>query len=129
MAARAGVKLAYEEAASVNEVLLVGRVSGEPTVRALPSGDLLTSWRLVVDRSGAAPGTGVRAPTIDTIDCIAHNRRVQRLATRWVSGDVLEVRGALRRRFWRGAHGAASRCEVEVSQARKVSRVAKDSPV
>jgi single-strand DNA-binding protein len=34
-----------------NEVYLVGRLSGEPIERELPSGDLLLSWRLVVDRA------------------------------------------------------------------------------
>lgn len=110
---------------AVNEVLLVGRVSGEPTTRALPSGDELTSWRLVVDRDGtASAATGRRVPTVDTIDCVAHRRAIQRLVARWVHGDVVEVRGSLRRRFWRDKHGAASRCEVEVTEARKAKPVA-----
>jgi single-strand DNA-binding protein len=122
MAARTGARPVDGEVGSVNQVLLVGRLSGEPTVRALPSGDVLTSWRLVVDRTGVpAAASGIRAPTVDTIDCVAHKRSVQRLATRWVSGDVLEVRGVLRRRFWRGAQGAASRCEVEVTEAKRAT--------
>lgn len=122
MAARTGARSVYDEVGSANQVLLVGRLSGEPTVRTLPSGDVLTSWRLVVDRPGAPAATsGIRVPTVDTIDCVAHKRSVQRLATRWAPGDVLEVRGALRRRFWRGAQGAASRCEVEVTEAKKAT--------
>ena len=104
-------------AESVNEVRLVGRLSGDPAVRVLPSGDELTVWRLVVDRD--PDKRGLRAPAVDTIDCVAHRPTVQRLAARWVAGDTLEVQGALRRRFWRGAGGTASRCEVEVSAARK----------
>lgn len=102
---------------TVNEVRLVGRLSGEPAVRVLPSGDELTVWRLVVDR---APDKHVpRAPSVDTIDCVAHRPNIQRMAMRWAAGDTLEVQGALRRRFWRGAGGTASRCEVEVSAAKK----------
>jgi single-strand DNA-binding protein len=41
------------------------------------------------------------------------------MAARWSAGDMLEIQGALRRRFWRGAGGTASRCEVEVSAAKK----------
>jgi single-strand DNA-binding protein len=106
----------------VNEVVLVGRVSAEPTTRVLPSGDELVSWRLIVDRDnhGVQP-TGIRLPTVDTIDCVAHKAGVRRAASRWSGGEILEVRGALRRRFWRGAQGAASRCEVEVLVAKKVS--------
>jgi single-strand DNA-binding protein len=104
---------------SVNDVRLIGRLSGAPTVRTLPSGDEFTVWRLVVGRSGAAVSNS-RAPTVDTIDCAAHKRSVQRLAAKWASGDVLEVNGALRRRFWRGAQGLASRYEVEVSEAKRL---------
>lgn len=107
---------------SVNEVRLVGRLSGEPVVRTLPSGDELTVWRLVVDRqvdkSGAGK-SGARSPSVDTIDCVAHRPNIQRLAERWSAGDALEVHGALRRRFWRGGGGTASRCEVEVTAARR----------
>lgn len=108
-------------AIAVNEVRLVGRLSAEPEARALPSGDELTTWRLVVDRVGTpARPAGGRAPTVDTIDCVAHKPSLRRLASRWAPGDVLEVTGALRRRFWRAPHGPASRYEVEVTSAKKV---------
>jgi single-strand DNA-binding protein len=105
-----------------NDVTLVGRLSAAPAVRALPSGDELVSWRLVVDRQnrGQAP-TGVRLPTVDTIDCVAHRPAVRRAAARLLGGETLELRGALRRRFWRGAQGAASRCEVEVFEVKRPS--------
>src|SRR5665213_1640239 len=105
-----------------NDVVLVGRLSAAPTVRLLPSGDELVSWRLIVDREnrGQAP-SGARLPTVDTIDCMAHRAAVRRSAVRWVGGETLEVRGALRRRFWRGSHGAASRCEVEVLEVKRLA--------
>jgi single-strand DNA-binding protein len=108
-----------------NEVVLIGRLAGPPTTRTLHSGEELISWRLVVDRLNrdVRASTGVRQPTVDTIDCIARRAGVRRLASRWVAGDVLEIRGALRRRFWRGAQGTASRCEVEVDQAKKVPKL------
>ena len=104
-----------------NEVVLGGRVSGQPTVRVLPSGDELVSWRLVVGREnrGLSP-SGRQLPTVDTIDCVAFKAGVRRVANRWVGGEVIEVRGELRRRFWRGAAGAASRCEVEVLQIKRI---------
>jgi single-strand DNA-binding protein len=105
-----------------NEVVLGGRVSGEPTVRVLPSGDELVSWRLVVGRDNhRVSPTGRQLPTVDTIDCVAFKAGVRRTAARWAGGEVIEVRGELRRRFWRGAQGAASRCEVEVLEIRRIS--------
>ena len=104
-----------------NEVVLAGRVSGEPTVRVLPSGDALVSWRLVVGRGsrGLSP-SGRQLPTVDTIDCVAFKAGLRRAAARWAGGEVIEVRGELRRRFWRGGQGAASRCEVEALEMRKI---------
>ncbi|MGH8889967.1 MAG: single-stranded DNA-binding protein [Acidothermaceae bacterium] len=108
-------------APALNEVRLIGRLSGDPTTRLLPSGDELTTWRIVVDRpEPRGPSNGRRSPTVDTIDCVAHKPAIRRLASRWPPGAVLEISGALRRRFWRGAAGPASRCEVEVVAAKKL---------
>jgi single-strand DNA-binding protein len=105
-----------------NEVVLGGRVSGEPTVRVLPSGDELVSWRLVVGRDNrGVSARGRQLPTVDTIDCVAFKAAVRRVAAGWTGGEVVEVRGELRRRFWRGAQGAASRCEVEVLEIKKIN--------
>lgn len=107
-----------------NEVVLVGRVSGVPEERELPSGDLLVAWRVVVDRPEprrpARPGS--RTPTIDTLDCVGWTARVRRTARGLADGDVVAVEGTLRRRFWRGGAGANSRTEVEVESVRRLSR-------
>ncbi len=106
-----------------NEVLLVGRVPAAPEERVLPSGDVLVSWRVVVARVPVRrPPDGVRSPTVDTLDCVAWTASARRAASALVADDVVEVSGALRRRFWRAGAGAASRCEVEVSSVRRVSR-------
>lgn len=110
--------------ATRNEVLLVGRISGAPEERELPSGDVLASWRVVVDRPAphrpARPGA--RATTIDTLDCVAWTAGVRRTARTLAEGDVVSIGGSLRRRFWRSGAGAASRTEVEVASLRRVRR-------
>ena len=106
-----------------NEVVLVGRVPAAPEERELPSGDVLVIWRVVVGRPPACrPPEGVRATTVDTLDCVAWTAPTRRAAAALLPDDVVEVTGALRRRFWRAGAGAASRCEVEVSSVRRVSR-------
>lgn len=126
MAARAAQAAVEEPAATPgrNEVVLVGRVSGAPQERELPSGDVLVAWRVVVERSPSRRPVpvGVRASTVDTVDCVAWGTGVRRTARALVEGDVVEVEGALRRRFWRTGSGAASRTEVEVEQLRRLSR-------
>ena len=107
-----------------NEVRLVGRVSGEPEERLLPSGDSLVSWRVVVDRPPGArrAPAGVRAATVDTVDCVAWPAGLRRTARGLAEGDVVEVTGALRRRFWRAGPTSVSRTEVEVDRVRRLSR-------
>jgi single-strand DNA-binding protein len=108
-----------------NEVLLVGRLAAEPVRRDLPSGDPLVTFRLVVGRPpGPRRGSSAagRVPTVDTLDCAAWRKDVQRSLARMSAGDVLEVHGALRRRFWRTGGGAASRSEVEVARVRRVEQ-------
>jgi single-strand DNA-binding protein len=113
-----------EDEQALNEVALVGRVSAAAEERVLPSGDVLLSWRLVVDRPPArkAPPEGVRVPTQDTVDCVAFAAAARRAAKALEPGDVVRVDGALRRRFWRAGAAAASRTEVEVASLKRLVR-------
>jgi single-strand DNA-binding protein len=107
------------EPGHLNTVVLRGRLAAPAQERELPSGDLLAAFRLIVDRPRPRrPGT----PTVDTLDCVAWRPRLRRVVGAWRAGDVVEVRGALRRRFWRGPAGPASRCEIEVSGGRRVTK-------
>lgn len=109
---------------SRNEVLLVGRLSTPPTERELPSGDPLVMFRVVVDRPAARRGEPARRATVDTLECVAWTAALRRAACAWSAGDVLEVQGALRRRFWRSPGGLGSRYEIEVSRARRLTKAA-----
>lgn len=109
--------------AARNEVVLVGRVSGAAEDRELPSGDVLTTFRVVVDRPPLrrSPPEGVRPPTVDTLDCVAWTAATRRRAQSLGPGDLVSVEGALRRRFWRTPGGPASRYEVEVLALRRLT--------
>src|SRR5262245_15080070 len=104
---------AQQEAATaaVNEVRLVGRVSQTPEEKALPSGDSVRTCRLVVSRP---PGTTTSRQQVDALECAVWSGRAKRSVGGWKADDVVEVTGAVRRRFFRTASGAASRVEVEV---------------
>lgn len=124
MAARSKVDTKHEMSGAldgceaVNEVRLVGRLSALPEERELPSGDTLVSFRVVVPRGPDAK----RRPTVDALECVAWTPRTKRSACSWRLGDVVEVTGVLRRRFFRTGAGPASRVEVEVGRARVVRR-------
>ena len=90
-----------------------------PGPEDLPSGDLLLTFRVVVDRSDTVAG---QRRQVDTIDCAAWSGRVQRTVRSWTAGDVVSVEGHLRRRFRRSEAGAVSRVEVEVTKARRAKQ-------
>jgi single-strand DNA-binding protein len=108
-----------------NQVKLVGRVAAAPETKEMPSGDLMTSFRVIVPREDR-PASGSRGPTrkggVDTIECVAWRAGLRRTVNSWQEGDMVAVTGALRRRFWRGEAGASSRHEIEVLEATRVRR-------
>jgi single-strand DNA-binding protein len=97
----------------VNAITLVGRLSGAPEWRSLPAGREVAVWRLIVEHQDA------RSPqdAIDTIRCVAYDAAVQAGVRGWSHGDLIEVRGALRHRFWRGPTGPRGLYEVEAVSA------------
>ncbi|MCO6007964.1 single-stranded DNA-binding protein [Actinoallomurus purpureus] len=99
--------------AHVNEIVLIGRLSGVPEWKALPGGGQVAVWRLIVEHQDA------RSPqdAIDTIRCITYDPSLQPGVRDWRHGDVIEVRGALRHRFWRGPAGPRGLYEVEATVA------------
>jgi single-strand DNA-binding protein len=99
----------------VNEVVVGGRISGAPEAREMPSGDTVVLLRLVVPRSSSRARARGAGATVDTIDVACWTKALQRKAARLKPGDLVTVRGALRRRFWRSPGGPASRYEVEAT--------------
>ena len=97
----------------VNEIVLIGRLSGEPEWRDLPGRDQVAVWRLIVEHRDA------RSPqdAIDTIRCVTYDPRLQAAVRTWSHGDVIEVHGALRHRFWKSPTGPRGVYEVEAASA------------
>jgi single-strand DNA-binding protein len=106
---------------TLNEVVLRGRVSGDPQVRELPSGTTLVSFRLVLARE-RTPMTASSKVVSDWVECSAWGARVRKQASGWHDGDQVEVRGALRRRYYRGGDQSRSSVEVEMLGGRLVRR-------
>lgn len=97
----------------LNHVHLSGRISADPQVLELPSGDEIVTFRLVVDRDAAARKHSKQ--TVDTIECVAWGARVRRTVARLRADERVEVQGSLRRRFSRGGAGVQSFASVEVA--------------
>jgi len=102
---------------SVNEVRLVGRLSQDPEVKTMPSGDELWTFRLVVAR----PDSPSRV-SVDALECSVWTARPRKSVSGWRAGDQVEVTGAVRRRFFQSGSGPVSRVEIEVATAKLIRR-------
>ncbi len=106
-----------------NEVRLVGRLTGEPAVVELPSGDALVTFRVSIPRgttsTGPQPSSGRR---VDSVPCTAWSPRLRRSILTWRAGDLVEVSGAVRCRFYQAGGATRSRVEVEATAARIMRR-------
>ncbi|GAA1111019.1 single-stranded DNA-binding protein [Nocardiopsis composta] len=98
-----------------NEVVLEGRVTAEPSVRELPSGDRLVTWRVTVARPGGERDAGRQT---DSITCVSFRADIQDATRGWRIGDLVHVTGALRRRYRRSRGFAGGVVEVEASAVR-----------
>jgi len=108
-----------------NAVELRGRVSSAPVERELPSGALITTFRMSIPRA-RSPMTAGSSQSVDWVDCTAWSAKSRRSVGAWSVGDQVEVSGALRRRFFRAGDGSSTRLEVEVLGARRAR--ARDRP-
>src|SRR4051794_41886905 len=85
----------------VNEVTLVGRVSQPAEEQVLPSGSELWKFRVIVGR----PPSPASRITVDALDCVVWAKRPARSVAGWRTGDLVEVKGSLRRRFFAPSGG------------------------
>lgn len=107
-----------------NDVVLCGELSAVVEERTLASGDIILTTRISVGRDpriAAKRGSTKAGPRADTIDCVVWSPRVQRTVRRWQVGDTVLLEGAIRRRFFSGAKGTASRVEVEITRGRRLA--------
>jgi single-strand DNA-binding protein len=96
---------------TVNVVVLAGRLSADPEVSEMPSGDRVAKLRLQV------PDAGKRVLPLPVAAWAAGPRRdCERLA----KGDAVMVRGHLVRRFFRGNGGGRAMMEVVASEVKKL---------
>src|SRR3954447_8503197 len=108
---------------TANQVRLRGRLAAAPRLRELPSGDTVWSLRVVVERPPLPPGQERPRQRVDSLECTVWAGRLKSQVGRWEAGDVVDVSGALRRRFFRAGGATASRVEVELTAGRRVRRV------
>ena len=106
---------------ALNDVLLRGRVSSIAVEKELPSGDKVAEFRIVIAR-GDEIG-------FDTIDISAWSSKLRRSASSLKPEEWVEVSGSIKRRFWRGATGLASRWQIDASEITRLSELLWATPI
>ena len=105
-------RVAKEEFSPTNEVRLVGRVTSLAVEKELPSGDKVVEFRVVIGREKLRNGK----KEVDSLDIAAWSAKARRAALAVKIDSWVEVKGSVRRRFWRAPTGLASRWQVEASE-------------
>ena len=95
-----------------NEVLLVGRVTSSAVEKLLPSGDRVVEFRVVIGRDKSR---GAKKE-VDSLDIAAWSSKTRKAALSLKIDTWVEIKGSVRRRFWRAPTGLASRWQVEASE-------------
>jgi len=95
----------------VNVVVLAGRLSDQPEVKELPSGDRVTRFRLQVPEAGKR---------VLPLPVSAWDKLARKGCERLGKGDAVLVRGDFVRRFFRDGGGGRSVTEVVATEVKKL---------
>lgn len=86
----------------MNRVVLVGRLTKDPELRATASGIPVCSFTVACDRRYQKPGEERKA---DFINCIAWQKSAEAIAQYFGKGDRIALEGSLQTRSWDGEDG------------------------
>lgn len=110
---------------------MVGELTPPVEPRRRPDGGEVLTFRVAVRTPTAGDGRDAtrespRAPgptgRRDILDCVVGPAAVRRRLEACLPGDVIELSGALRHRFWNTAGRVQSRYEIEVVTLRRLAR-------
>jgi single-strand DNA-binding protein len=97
---------------NLNKVMLIGRLTRDPEMRYMPSGQPVTNFSIATNRYAAGPD-GERREFTDYHNCVAWNigkRNLAELAGQHLrKGSLVFVEGRLQTRSWEGQDGQKRR--------------------
>lgn len=114
-----------------NEIVVVGELIAPVEPRCRTDGREVLTFRVAVRAPTTSPGADSRAPDAgeggaagrrDTLDCVVISTAMRRRLELYHPGDIVELSGALRHRFWSTAGRVQSRYEIEVSSLKRRTR-------
>ena len=86
----------------MNKVILVGRLTKDPELRATTSGIPVCSFTVACDRRYVKQGEERKA---DFINCIAWRQAGESISKYFVKGNRIALEGSIQTRTWQDADG------------------------
>jgi single-strand DNA-binding protein len=99
--------------ASLNKVMLIGNVGGDPEMRFTPSGSPVTSFRLATNRVISGGEGGERKKETEWFSIVTWNKLAENCNQFLTKGQRVYVEGRLHTQAWEGQDGQ-KRTKVEV---------------
>jgi len=90
--------------ASLNKVMLIGNVGGEPEMRFTPNGNPVTSFRMATNHIYTTPD-GERKQETEWFSVVAWGRLAEQCNQFLSKGRLVYAEGRLRTRSWEGQDG------------------------
>ncbi|KTB48432.1 single-strand binding protein [Dehalogenimonas alkenigignens] len=89
---------------SLNKVMIIGNVGGDPEMRFTPSGHPVTSFRVAATRRWDSPD-GERKEETEWFSVVAWNKLAEQCNQLLAKGRLVYVEGRLQTRTWDGQDG------------------------
>lgn len=104
----------------MNQVILIGRLTGDPEIRHTQSNTAVTTFTVAADRRGEGA---------DFIPCVAWRERAEFIAKYFTKGQKIALTGELQSRSYTDKNGQKRTVyEVNVNTAEFVERKAQEEP-
>jgi single-strand DNA-binding protein len=90
--------------ASLNKVMIIGNLGGEPEMRFTPNGNPVTSFRIATNRAYTT-AEGERKQETEWFTVVAWNKLAEQCNQFLTKGRLVYAEGRLRTRSWDGQDG------------------------
>jgi single-strand DNA-binding protein len=94
----------FRSSSSLNKVMIIGNLGGDPEMRFTPSGNPVTSFRVATNRVFNSP-EGERKEETEWFSVVTWNKLAENCNQYLVKGQRIYVEGRLHTRTWDGQDG------------------------
>ena len=106
---------------SVNKVSILGNLTADPELKALPSGDAVANFSVACNRK-YKDKEGVLQDTVEFINCVVFGKRAEAVARFKKKGDQIYCEGRLQTRSWEKDGQKHYRTEVVLHDVQFIGR-------